>query len=168
MAVVGIVALNLAAARCLAAYDDKLMLGVMPTALVLQVALFRLIRAQGRSRAFWAGFLTVGLLAMLSFVWANWLSATVGIAKDAVTGKTKFVVIPGSFGGDQMHAIWTRYVNGVVRCLPDLPRYRLVFAVVLLMPHMLTALAGGLLAWLVKRGVESCRSDANKKYATFY
>ena len=154
MAVVGIVALNLTAARRLAAYDDLLMVGVMPTALVLQVALFRLIRTQGRRRAFWAGFLTAGLLAVLSFVWANRLSSSVGIAKDAVTGKTKIVVIPGSFGGDQMGAIWFGYFHVVARCLPHLPHYQLVAAVVILMPQMLAALAGGLLAGRVKRGAE--------------
>ncbi len=164
MAVVGIVALNLATARRLAAYDVKLMMGVMPTALILQLALFRLIRTRGRWRAFWAGFLTAGFLAMLSFVWANRLSGTVGVATDAVTGKTVFVVVPGSFGGDQMHAIWTGYVDLVVRCLPYVPQSPLAAAVVFLMPQMLAASACGLFAWLVKRGAESCRSDANRKH----
>lgn len=156
MAVVGIVALNLAAARSLASYDLKLMMGVMPTALILQVALFRLIRTQGRRRAFWAGFLTAGFLVMLSFVWANRLSETVGIATDAATGKTVFVVEPGSFGGDQMHAIWTGYVNVVVRCLPYVPQSPLAAAVVFLMPQVLAASACGLLAWLWSRGERSC------------
>lgn len=153
MAVVGVVALNLAAARRLAAYDDKLMVGVMPTALVLQVALFRLSGTQGRRRAFWAGFLTAGFLAMLSFVWANRLSATVVVATHAVTGKTRFAVVPGSFGGDQMYAVWAGYANVVVRCLPNLPQYQIIAAVVFLMPQMLAALACGVLAWLVRRGI---------------
>jgi hypothetical protein len=166
MAVVGIVALNLAASRGLAAYDGMLVVGVMPIALVLQFALFRLIRTQGRRRAFWAGFLTAGFLMMLSFVCANRLSGSVGVAKDPVTGKSRRVVVPGSFGGDQMYATWQGYVGLVVSCLPYAPQNRLVAAAILLMPQVLAALAGGLLAWLVSRGAESLRSNANGRHAT--
>jgi hypothetical protein len=166
MAVVGIVALNLAAARGLAACDEMLAVGVMPIALVLQVALFRLIRTpEGRRRAFWIGFITAGFLMMLSFVWANRFSGSVGIAKDPVTGKSRRVVIPGSLGGDRIYAIWAGYVDAVVRRLPYVPQSRLVAPVILLMPQMLAASAGGLLAWLVKSGAELHRIDENRKHA---
>ncbi|SIO61300.1 hypothetical protein SAMN05444166_6714 [Singulisphaera sp. GP187] len=106
MAVVGIVALHLAVARRLAAYDNRLMVGVMPTAIVLQVALFRLIRAQERRRAFWTGFLTAGFLMMLSFGWATRFSTPLKTTYNYTTDTlTVGAGVPGYFSADQMRAI---------------------------------------------------------------
>lgn len=165
MVLVGIIALNLAAARGLAASSEDLMVGVIPTVLVLQVALFCLIRTRGRRRAFWVGFLMAGLLAVLSLVGANQFSGSLALATDAVTGGTRIVVYDAYFGCKQMDAIWTAYVDTVVQWFPNLPVYPLVDAVVLLIPQMLAALIGGLLAWLTKRGAELYRSNAERRDA---
>src|SRR4051812_2062493 len=102
MRIVGLAALNLGAARGLAAYDDTLMLGVMPTAIMLQLALLRLIRTKGTRRAFWAGFLATGVLATLSFAGANRFSWSKVIELNPVTGSFDVVANPGSYGGDRM------------------------------------------------------------------
>ena len=53
MAVVGVVAINLAAGRALLTYNPPLLVALALPALVLQVALLHLIRRRGRIRA-WA------------------------------------------------------------------------------------------------------------------
>ena len=157
MAAVGLAALNLAASRRLAESDERLALGVMPAALGLQLALYRLVRTRGRGRAFWAGFLAAGLPATLSFVGAHRLSGSVYPVTDLVTHKMVFVVIPGSYGGDRMYEIWIGYGNVVARCFPDLMLYRVGFAGAILVPQVMAGFAGGLVAWLVRRGVEMLR-----------
>jgi len=69
MIVIGVAALNLAAAHLLLAYDLGLLLGVALNALVLQVALYRLTRSREIERAFFAGFIAAGILSGGHFVW---------------------------------------------------------------------------------------------------
>ena len=70
MAIVAIIALNIAALRALFFSRMELALGIMPIGIVLQVGLLKAIRNQGRSRFFWTGFSILGTAAAASFIWA--------------------------------------------------------------------------------------------------
>ena len=70
MAIVGIVAFNIAAVRALLSSRMELAFGLTPIGILLQVALLKAIRHQGRSRFFWAGFSILGTAAAASFIWA--------------------------------------------------------------------------------------------------
>lgn len=164
MAVVGLVALNLAAARFLASYHEAVMLAVMPTALVCQFALFRLTRTRGGRRAFWAGFLAAGCLAMFSVIAAIQLSGKTASAWDPTTGKMKLVVSHGVYGGDQMRWIWRSYVRFIVHYIWWLPSGRLSTAMVYLAPQLLVGLAVGLLTWLAWKGFKLCQCVAGRRH----
>ena len=69
MIVIGVAALNLAAAHFLLAYDPCVLLGVALNGLVLQVALCGLARNRGIKRAFYAGFIAAGILSGGHFIW---------------------------------------------------------------------------------------------------
>src|SRR5262245_51179543 len=91
MVLVGLLAAHLAAARMLFAYNAVLLIGLMVGTIALQVAVFRLFRSRGRTRAFWAGFLVSGLMVMASFVWATIFPEVLGLTVGGTLVRT-----PGS------------------------------------------------------------------------
>jgi hypothetical protein len=171
MIVVGLIALNLAAGRVLYSIEPWLLVGIAPAGLALQFAAFRLIRSRGPARAFWAGFLAVGLLAAWSLVAAMLFRTSVNVAINRTTGQPMFWTTPGYRGADQAWAVWTGYIVLVEKGLAHLPSTAgilergdavdaIVGVVVAFLPQFVIALAGGLLAWflagasrLTKRGL---------------
>ncbi len=65
-----LLAVNLAVARGLFVYDETLLYGLALMGLSLQVAVYRLFRFRGLTRAFWKGYVAFGLAASASLVWA--------------------------------------------------------------------------------------------------
>ncbi len=161
MIVVGLAALNLAAIRVLHDYNSEILLGVALAGLALQVALFQFLHSRGRRRAFWAGFLVCGLMAISTFIWAMLFPEVFGLSRTGVLHIT-----PGS----PLYSVWHGYEGFVFeriirRFLFD-PRANLEFdrdsalgnlliaclrAVVWFLPQLLIALVGGLLASLIRR-----------------
>jgi hypothetical protein len=70
MAIVAIIALNIAAVRALIFSRMELAIGLMPFGIVLQFGLLKAIRNRGRSRFFWTGFSILGTAAAASFIGA--------------------------------------------------------------------------------------------------
>ena len=150
MAVVAIVAANLAVARVCFRYCPPLLLGVGLVVPALQVAGGYLAWGRGRARAFCAGFLAVGLLATASFVGAVVTGPNIGIVRDPVTGKVSEVEVPGS----SLWAGWSSYSEAASRVLDDrlpadLPPPIVRAVLIVTSPQWLAALIGGLLAHLV-------------------
>ena len=84
MAVVGIVALNLAFARTVFPGEPWRLAGIGIIGSLIQVGLFFLIRARGKRRhyAFWAGFEAGSLLGAWSFLYARVPGSWVGYPWD--------------------------------------------------------------------------------------
>jgi hypothetical protein len=151
MVVVVVAAIDLAVARAIVYDRPDVVNSVVLSALVLQLALYRLIRRRGLHRAFWAGFLGAGLAATSSFALAiAWprMSATV---RDQATGST--ITITSS--GAPLARIWYPYLGLAEECLGRLPD-RLVEllenggfpsavadALIAFAPQLLVSLTGG-------------------------
>lgn len=105
MGLVVLLAANLAAARVLYAHNSEMLVGVAFGAIILQYALFRLIR-NDRRRAFWAGFLAGGLVAIAGFAWAMTFPEVMGISLDP-GGSMTVHTTPGS----PLYAIWQGYAS---------------------------------------------------------
>ncbi len=154
MAIVGVIALNLALARFLWGCEEKLPLGVMPGALLMQYGAFRLIR--GRGTPFWVGFVAAGSLAVASFAWGTIFGDRSEIAVDPPTGRIVVIPKPGSLGGEQMQAAWGLYGNLAGAQLERWPFFSnpnwsnaLQYVAIVpfwLLPQLLLALLGGLMA----------------------
>jgi len=159
MVVVGVVALNIAAARLLFDDNSEMLIGVALSGLILQVGLFQLMRSRGRGRGFWAGFIACGLMAMTTLVWAMLFPEVLGI-----TATMTLVRMPGS----SMYTVWYGYANFVSEHIiaPVLYDPRInpgiyldsllggalivgIRAVVWFLPQLLIAVVGGLLASLI-------------------
>jgi hypothetical protein len=159
MIVVGLIALNLAAGRVLFSIEPWLLIGVAPTGLALQFAVFRLILSRGPARAFWAGFLAAGLLAAWSLVGAMLFRTSVNVGINRTTGQRITFTTPGYRGADYAWAAWRNYLELVMNALARLPSTAGILqrddaaeaiagVVVAFLPQFLIALACGLLAWL--------------------
>lgn len=159
MAVIVVIALDLALGRFVRDYNPWLAIGFLPACLALQLAAWRLIRTRGRSRAFWAGVIVAGGLAALSFAWGFVFSRSVGIGYNSTTGQIEGVSVPGRLGGDEVLALWSEYgeiAESCLKCVPyasDLvgrdwpdPGFQATVMVIVLVPQLTIALAGGLLA----------------------
>lgn len=149
MAIVGIAALNFAAARILFAHNPYLLIGVALTGLSLQVGLFRLIRSRNRIRMFWVGFVAFGSMAMMSFLWGMVFSPTTRVMN---TGRIIYTSSPGS----AMWTLWHSYYEFAVWSLEPLPYSGQILgiggempvvtiAVISYLPQLLIAAFGGLL-----------------------
>jgi hypothetical protein len=153
MAVVGVIAVDIAAARALYLRDVELALGLALMGLASQFALLRAIRRRGRARAFWAGFVTTGFAAMAMFTW--------GVSfQDSVV-----------FGWGLSY---TRFADGVLALMPSAPRLYggggndlavgIAAAFVWFIPQLLAAMVGGLSAalvtWTGRKRVEDRRLEA--------
>jgi hypothetical protein len=158
MRIVCLIAANFAAAQMLFPSYRQTLLGIMPAAVGLQVAILLRRRARGRARAFWTEFLLFGALALGSFVWAMTFPRSIGITtfRDPGTGKviTRTVVTPGS----PMSRVWDSYGRFVNEQLErfdfftDVLQSRggflyTILALIWLLPQWLIAALGGLLAW---------------------
>jgi hypothetical protein len=164
MTVVGIVALNLAATRAFPDDNHELLGGVAPMAVTVQVGIFSLIRSRGRVRAFGAGFVAFGSLAMASFVGAGFFSPSDSVSIDPKTGQAVVRTSPGA----PIWVLWSRYGRFVFKTLESLPNSDFIVgdggdshgqdgiplgtkALILFLPQMVFAIAGGLCASLIKR-----------------
>jgi hypothetical protein len=153
MTVVGVVALNLAVARALYAYDTEALYGSVLIGLSLQIGLVRLIRRRGRVRAFWTGFVTAGSLAFLTFLlaerpgayetlWYRAWSEYTDVAEDCL------LYLPGSAA-----------IRGMSQQQSTAEAALIVLAsLIFFPPQLLIALSGGLLAIVVFR-IASGRLD---------
>jgi hypothetical protein len=161
---VGIVALDLATTRALPDANHELLGGVAPMAVTLQVGIFSLIRSQGRVRAFCAGFLVFGTMGMTSFLGAALFCPSDSASIDPRTGKAIVTTSPGS----PTWVLWSRYGRFVFKTLESLPNSDFIVgdggdshghdgiplatkALILFLPQMVFAIAGGLCASLSKR-----------------
>jgi hypothetical protein len=150
MLLVAIIAANLAVGRVLGAYHLVLPVAIALTGLAVQAGAFALIHSRGRRRAFLAGFLVFGSMAMISVIWALVFTPNVSIAQDPSTGKMITIEIPGSL----MWTIWSNYVEFVDACLAGHPQFHLdplgiQVALIWFLPQFLIGLTGGLLAVLI-------------------
>jgi hypothetical protein len=135
MTVVAVVALNIGIARALFATLPSLIAGVAPIAALLQIGVYLLIRRRGRARAFWSGFVACGTAALATLLWAF------------------------AFRGSSMSALWSFYaeetaIRIIVRDYPQLLRglaWLPTAAAIFLVPQLLAAMFGGLLALGIAR-----------------
>jgi hypothetical protein len=150
MVVVAVVALNLAIARVLFAYNPVLLVGVVLSGLALQAAGFLLTRSRSRIRPFWLGFLAFGSMAMVTVIWAMVFAPNVGIVHDPNTGKEVMVKLPGSL----MWTLWSTYFKSVFTYLAGHLHFNLdplgvAAALIWSLPQFLIAVIGGWLCRLV-------------------
>jgi hypothetical protein len=157
------VAAWLTAWYALPARPPWLISGVTPSGLMLQVGSFGLIRNFGRprDRAFWTGFLTVGSLVFCSYLWAMIIahSTTGWNLRYWPNGPWYVRPVPNA----PMWALWIDYTALVSYLLGrpphgtyfvewrDQPIDSLVYALIILLPHLLAALGGGFLALRIAR-----------------
>jgi hypothetical protein len=150
MAVVLCVAVNIAALRWLLSLPPVWLAGLLLTVPLLEVGVWRLVRRNGRARAFWAGFVACGMAATSTFAWAMLTIPTIGL-----NGKTRvyFVEYPGSW----IWSVWENYASHTSRALgpllesvgvyPGMPIVPWVLGVLLWsLPQCAAALGGGILA----------------------
>lgn len=135
MAVVAVIAINIAALRTLYSYDEELAQGVALTGFALQFGVFQSIRSRGRGRAFWIGFVASCSATMMTFLW--------GVA----------------FHKSPMSLWWityTKYANKYLNLLTHVwdfynrtrihPVLIITLALVWTVPQLILALFGGLIA----------------------
>jgi hypothetical protein len=151
MTIVGIAALNLAASRAFLDDHDELLIGVAPMAVFLQFAIFSLIRL-------------FGTMAMLSFIGAAYSCPNNSLSIDPRSGKAIVKSSPGS----PIWVLWSSYFGFVHETLERLPNSDFMLgdggdshgndgiplgtkAVVLCLPQMVLAVAGGLFCSMIKR-----------------
>jgi hypothetical protein len=133
-----------------------------PMCLALHLGVFRLLTSKGRGqgKAFWAGFLICGSIAMASCAWAV---LTPSIPPTAIHGG---LVQPRE--QSSMNALWNHYYDFATRCLTYLhcdvraldPRQRpfsfaATVGLVPLPPQLFLALAGGLITRSIARLLRS-------------
>jgi len=156
MVLVGLTAVDSAAVRATWGSKHHVLEGIALTGLVLNAGLFLLIRARGRTRAFWAGFLLAGLLAAGSFAWAMSHPKLSATFLEQATGRQVTVQSPGAPLSDE----WESYLNLVEEWIESLPvpwnpflkgkfAEFLADASIASAPQLTFALAGGLLFWLI-------------------
>ena len=149
MVAVAVVAINLAIARTLSIFNPVLPVSVALTGLALQAGGFILTRSRGRIRTFWIGFLTFGLMAMVSVIWAMVFAPNVGISLDPSTGKVVKLTVPGLL----MWTWWSAYFESVFTHLAGHLHFKIeplgiAAALIWSLPQFLIAVMGGLLCRL--------------------
>src|SRR5262249_16796812 len=87
MVVVVLTAVDLTVVRAFWGSKYNVLPGIVGTGLALNAGLFCLLRARGRARAFWVGFLVAGLLTGASFAWALCYPKVSATFLDQKTGK---------------------------------------------------------------------------------
>ena len=160
MGVVGIVALNLWAGRILFSIEPWILAGAAPIGLILEFAVYRLIRSRGLARAFWAGFLATGFLAAGSLFWGLTFHESLNMGINVITGERMTISNPGFASSCRAWNVWAEYLKFVADRLERLPLTRgistrdgapqfIAGTVIVFLPQLLIALAGGLLAFLL-------------------
>jgi hypothetical protein len=174
MAIVGIVALNLAATRAVPDDYHELLTGVAPMAVLLQFVIFSRIHSPGRVRALGAGFLVFGTIAMTSFIGAVYCCPKESVDIDSRTGKAIVKTSPGS----PIWALWRSYGGFVLNTIETLPNSDFILgdggdshgndgiplgtkAIVFFLPQISVALAGGLLSSFIKSRSEPVKSPSS-------
>jgi hypothetical protein len=156
MVLVGLAAVDSAVIRATWGSKYNVLSGIAFSGLALNAGLFLLIRARGRARAFWAGFLLAGLLAAASFTWALTYPKVSATFRDQATGNQ--VTVHSS--GAPLSDTWETYLNVVEDSIESLPPRWNPFtngkvaevvadASIAFAPQMTVAIVGGLLFWLI-------------------
>jgi hypothetical protein len=163
--ILGILVANAAlwfvASYYLPAQPRWLAVGIIPGALLLQLGLYVLIRSWRRrwSRAFWIGFVVVDSLVFWSYVKA--VVFTNAQTAVALTYWPKVSVNGGRVPSAPLWALWTDYVTKASSSLgrppygtlltvwTGRPSHSAFYALIVLLPHLMAALGGGLLAIVV-------------------
>jgi hypothetical protein len=156
MVIVGLAAIDMAVVRAFWGSRQNVLGGIALTGLMLNGGLFWLIRARGRARAFWAGFLLLGLLAAGSFAWAMTYPKVSATFVDQRTAMKVTIHSSGAPLSDQ----WDSYLDFVEESIGNLPddwnpfsKGQLVEvladASIAFAPQLIVALLGGLLFWLM-------------------
>jgi hypothetical protein len=159
MAIIAVVAIDLAAGRAIVTRSEHFgwnllwLTALTPIGLTLQVAFFRMVSTRDRSRIFWSGFLAFGMVAMISVIvfLSDPPSETTTIASSGTSVQ--------SYPGSPTARLWGAYFELAYAGLERL-RYPYIEhttdwlsaftdAVVIFLPQLLMAWAGGLLARLI-------------------
>ena len=162
MVFVGLIALNLGAGRVLLSSPSPLLAGFIPAGLMFEWGAFRLIRTRLPARAFWAGFLAIGLMASFSLAWAMSCGTSVNLGLDQVSGQRVRIVVPGSPSADRVWSWWKGYFDRAVSRLVNVPLAErilargdgaasVLIAAILFSPQLIIAVSGGFLASLLAR-----------------
>src|SRR4051812_38799515 len=112
MAIVGVIAINLAAARAYISgsehfgWDLYSLLEVVPIGVGLQVAILQLIRSPGRGRLFWAAFVACGIVSMATLIWARF-----DPPYETTTFSTAGPVASTSYPGCLGARLWEAYMD---------------------------------------------------------
>jgi hypothetical protein len=157
MVLVGVAAVNLAAARAIYAHNLDVLIGVCLSGLTLQYGMCRLLRSRGRARAFWAGFVAAGLLATSSYAWATGYPKLTAVFVDRDSRKLVTYSSPGAPLSD----LWENYSSIAIDGLEYLPfcagisTRRLsdpaaicADALIAFLPQVMIAVVGGLLSFV--------------------
>src|SRR5690242_2470899 len=109
MTTVGLVAVNLAVVHAIVAHNWVLEVGVVGTGVVLEVAVYHLLRARGGASPFATAFTWCGGIVFVSFLWAMAFPEVhgIGLTGDPVTGALNHTahVTPGS----RLWKLWNAY-----------------------------------------------------------
>jgi hypothetical protein len=159
MAIIAVAAIDLAACRAIFTRSDHygwnlLWLNALtPIGITLQVAFFRMAGARNGRRIFWTGFLTSGIMAMISVILllSDPPSETTTISSSGTSVH--------SYPGGPMARLWGAYFELVYAGLErvgypyighttDWPS-SFADAFIIFLPQLLMAWAGGLLARLI-------------------
>jgi hypothetical protein len=141
LAIVAILAVNLAAWRALSDIAPSLPFGFALSGPVLQVGLFCLVGSRGRVRGFWFGFVMAGLAAASSHIYLFVPGALFQHVWSEYTWRAHYVMASinitstGRYRGDAVYPVAIALIQGL--------------------PQLLIALAGGMLAWLISAGATS-------------
>lgn len=130
--------------------------GAAPIGLILEFAVYRLIRSRGLARAFWAGFLAAGFLAAGSLAWGLTFRESLNTGINVITGERFTITNSGLASGRRAWNVWAKYLEFVSNSLERLPLTRGILArdgvpqfiagtLILLLTQLLIALSGGLL-----------------------
>ena len=143
MAIVAVVALDIAVARAVFASNTQLLIGGALPCVALQWAAFSLFRSRGRARAFWLGFMVGGSMITASFIWAMLFPEVLGVTRTGAVVKT-----PGS----SLYAVWAGYGRFIGDRIGPIPNpfgvVPIVFRAILWsVPQVTIALVGGFMAW---------------------
>jgi hypothetical protein len=152
MLVVATAAINLGVGRILYDFHPDLPVGMVLNAFALQAAAVILFYRRGKGRAFWAGFLACGLIAMMAFIWGMVFATNTGIAIDPATGSMMKVTIPGSV----LWTFWSGYFEFIQTQVVEKLGYEfdptgIMAALIWYLPQLFVAMIGGLLAGIIIR-----------------
>jgi hypothetical protein len=159
MAITAVAAVDLAVGRTIFTRSELYGLNLLwlnaltPIVITLQVAFFRMVSARDTSRTFWIGFLTFGIMAMISVILllSDPPSETTTISSSGTSVQT--------YPGGPMARLWGAYFGIAYAELErlgypyaghttDWPS-SVTDAFIIFLPLLLLAWAGGLLAWLI-------------------